>query len=182
VSFTVSAGTAYTVAAFGPDPGLRVEVLQDQRTRLAGKALVRVFQASLREHLVTVSYGADVLARQLAFGSATRYAPVPPGTQAVRFTAPGGHTATPVTLAADTVHTIVVLDGPSGLRADVLTDAAGSRIMPKGGARTGLGGTAPRPPADRAPWLLTIGAGALLAVSGLAALRRWRRLAASPHQ
>ncbi|MGH3402104.1 MAG: DUF4397 domain-containing protein, partial [Streptosporangiaceae bacterium] len=68
-SFMVSARTAYTVAALGPDPGLRVEVLRDQMTAPAGKALVRVFQAALKQPQVTVSYGPDVLARQLAFGA-----------------------------------------------------------------------------------------------------------------
>src|ERR1700752_2502718 len=46
-SFMVNSHAAYTVAALGPDPGLRVEVLHDQMTAPAGKALVRVFQASL---------------------------------------------------------------------------------------------------------------------------------------
>lgn len=36
-----------------------------------GEALIRVLQASLKQNLVTVSYGTDVLARQLTFGSAT---------------------------------------------------------------------------------------------------------------
>jgi hypothetical protein len=42
------------------------------------------------------------------------------------------------------VHTLVVLDGSSGLRIDSLTDAAGSTDRPKGGAATGFGGTAPK--------------------------------------
>src|SRR6266699_1939254 len=109
-SFMVSAQTPYTVAALGPDPGLRVEVLKDQVSTPAGKALVRVVQASLKEHQVTISYGSDVLARQLAFGVATSYVAVAPGAQTVRFTAAGERAARAVRLAADTVHTIVVLD------------------------------------------------------------------------
>jgi len=171
-SFMVSAGTAYTLAALGPDPGLRTEVLKDQMTTPTGKAVVRVLQASLKQHLVTVSYGPDVLARQLAFGAATPYTAVSPGAQTVRFSAPGQHTARPVTLAAGTVHTIVVLDDSSGLTADAVTDAAGSQIMPKGAVSAGLGGTAPRPPANPAPWLVMIAAGVLLAAAGLTRLRR----------
>ena len=178
-SFTVSAGTAYTLAALGPDPGLRTEVLKDQMTTPTGKAVVRVLQASLKEHLVTVSYGPEVLARQLAFGRATPYTAVSPGALTVQVTAPGGHAAMPVTLAAGTVHTIVVLDDSSGLKIAALTDAAGSQIMPKGGASAGFGGTAPRLPADPAPWLLTIVAGALLTAAGFASLRRSRRPAAA---
>ena len=171
-SFMVAAGAAYTLAALGPDPGLRTEVLKDQMTTPAGEAAVRVLQASLKQHLVTVSYGPDILARQLAFGAATPYTAVPPGAQTVRFTAPGQHTATPVTLAAGTVHTIVVLDDSSGLKVDAVTDAAGSQIMPKGAVPAGFGGTAPRPPANPAPWLVMIAAGALLTAAGLARLRR----------
>jgi Domain of unknown function (DUF4397) len=171
-SFMVGAGAAYTLAALGPDPGLRTEVLKDQMTTPAGKAVVRVLQASLKQHLVTVSYGPDILARQLAFGAATSYTTVSPGARTMRFTAPGQRTAMPVALAAGTVHTIVVLDDSSGLKVDAVTDAAGSQIMPKGAVSAGFGGTAPRPPANPAPWLVTIAIGALLAAAGLARLRR----------
>ena len=148
-SFMVGAGAAYTLAALGPDPGLRTEVLKDQMTTPAGKAVVRVLQASLKQHLVTVSYGPDVLARQLVFGSATSYTAVSPGAQTVRFTAPGEHAAMPVTLAAGTVHTIVVLDDSSGLKVDAVTDAAGSQIMPKGASPRGSAG--PRHARPRIP-------------------------------
>jgi hypothetical protein len=177
-SFMVGARTAYTLAALGPDPGLRVEVLRDQMTTPPGRALVRVFQASLKEPRVTVSYGSDVLAQQLAFGAATAYTPVLPGTQTVRFSASGGEDADmQVSLAAGTVHTLVVLDGPTGLTVDELTDAAGSQIMPAGGASTGFGGMAPRPPADLTPWLLLITAGMLLIAAGYGRLRRLGRVA-----
>src|ERR1700678_6103 len=171
-SFMVTARTAFTVAALGPDPGLRVEVLKDQMTAPAGHALIRVMQASLKEPTVTVSYGPEVLARQLAFGLATSYTAVSPGAQMVRFTALGEHAAMPVKLAADTVHTIVVLDGPSGLRVDNVTDAVGSQIMPAGGADAGFGGTAPKPPARPAPWLLTIAGRAAADAAGFTGLRR----------
>jgi hypothetical protein len=171
-SFMVGAGTAYTLAALGPDPGLRTEVLKDQMTTPAGQAVVRVLQASLKQHLVTVSYGPHVLGWQLAFGAATPYTAVSPGAQTVRFAAPGQHTVTPVTLAAGTVHTIVVLDNSSGLKVDAVTDAAGSQIMPKGAVSAGFGGTAPHPPANPAPWLVLIAAGALLTTAGLTRLRR----------
>ena len=176
-SFMVGAGTAYTLAALGPDPGLRVEVLQDQMATPTGRALVRVFQASLKEPVVTVTYGPDVLARQLAFGSATSYTAVLPGTHMVRFTASGTDADMRVKLAAGTVHTIVVLDDSSGLKVDALTDAVGSQIMPSGGANTGFGGTAPHPPASPAPWLWLIGTGAALTAAGLGGLRRPSRTA-----
>jgi len=86
-----------------------------------------------------------------------------------------------VTLAAGSVHTIVVLDGTSGLKVENLTDAAASQVAAKGGAATGLGGTAPGPPAPGlAPWLATLAAGLLLAAAGGFGLRRSRRTDAVP--
>jgi hypothetical protein len=181
-SFMVTVGNPYTVAALGPDPGLRVEVLKDQIATPTGKALVRVVQASLKEHRVTVSYGSDVLAQHLAFGAATAYVAVAPGAQTVQFTASGERAATSVRLAANTVHTIVVLDDSSGLKVDALVDATGSQVMPKGGAAAGFGGTAPRLPGNPAPWLLTIVAGALLTCGGFAGLLRERRAVAGAYR
>jgi len=178
-SFMVGARTAYTVAALGPDPGLCVVVLQDQTTAPKGQALVRVVQASLKDDHVTVSYGSTVLATQLAFGSVTPYAAVAAGAHSVKLTASGDDaTTTSLQLTADTVHTIVVLDNPSGLTTDDLTDAVGSQLMPSGGAATGFGGTALRPPADLTPWLLLTLAGGLLIAAGAAGLGWPRRRAA----
>jgi hypothetical protein len=178
-SFMVSAGTNYTVARLGSATGRRLQVLRDQIVAPSGEALVRVIQASSKQPRVTVSIGADTLARQLALGSVTTYQAVPPGTPSVVFSTPDGHSAIPVTLAAGSVHTIVVLDGTSGLKIDNLTDAAASQVAARGGAATGLGGTAPGPGAPSlAPWLATLAAGLLLAVAGGFALRRSRRTGA----
>lgn len=177
-SFMVSAKTAYTVAALGPDPGLKVIVLQDQTTAPKGQVLVRVVQASLKQNHVTVSYGSTVLATQLAFSTATPYLAVSAGVRSVKLTASGDDDATmPLGLTANTVHTIVVLDDPSGLKADDLTDAVGSQVMPAGGAATGFGGTALRPSADLMPWLLLTLAGGLLIAAGAAGLGWPRRSA-----
>ena len=144
-SFMVSAGSNYTVASIGTASSRRLKVLDDQMAAAAGsKALVRVIQASVKQPQVTVSVGSDVLARELGFGSASSYQSVRPGSPTVTFSAPGGHAAMPVTLTAGSVHTLVVLDGSSGLTIDNLTDAAGSKDSPRGGAATGFGGTAPR--------------------------------------
>jgi hypothetical protein len=120
-----------------------------------------------------VTYGSDTLASKLAFGSATGYKTLPAGSDTVKFSSSGGDTSAPASLAADTVHTIVVLDGSNGLEVDNLTDAAGSQVAASGGAATGFGGTAPRP-ADTLPWLLTMTGGVLLALAGWASLRRTR--------
>jgi len=175
-SFMVSAGSNYTVASIGPESSRRLTVLTDQMAAAAGsKALVRVIQASVKQPRVTVSVGSDVLASQLAFGAASSYQSVPPGSPTVTFSAPGGHTAMPVRLTAGSVHTLVVLDGTSGLKIDNLTDAAGSTDSPRGGAATGFGGTAPGAGPGLAPWLGTLAGGLLLALAGTVGLRRSRR-------
>ena len=174
-SFMVTAGGAFTLAALGPDPGLRTEVLKDQMTAPSGKAVVRVLQASLKQHRVTVSYGMDVLAQQLAFGSATSYTAVSPGAQTVKFTAPGEQASQAFTVTADSAHTFVVLDnssGSSGLKVDALTDSSGSSVSPAGAVQAGFGGTAPHPSGNPAPWLVLIAAGVLLAGAALVRLRR----------
>jgi hypothetical protein len=102
---------------------------------------------------------------------------VAPGAQNVQFSASGHQTAMSETLAAGSVHTVVVLDSSSGLKIDTLTDAAGSADAPMGGAATGFGGMAPPAPAGSAPWLATLAAGLLLMAAGVFGLRRSRRTA-----
>jgi len=175
-SFMVSAGSNYTVASLGSASSRRLKVLNDQMSAAAGsKALVRVIQASVKQPQVTVSVGSNVLATELAFGAASSYQSVQPGSPTVTFSAQGGHAAMPVKLTAGSVHTLVVLDGSSGLKIDNLTDAARSTDSPKGGAATGFGGTAPKPGPGLAPWLGTLAGGVLLAVAGGFGLRRSRR-------
>ena len=181
-NFMVSAGSAYTVASIGSSGAQRALVLTDQMAAPKGKALVRVIQASVKQQQVTVDDGSDVLAQQLAFGSATSYMAVQPGTQTVEFMASGEQVSMPVTLADGSVHTIVVLDGSAGLKVDILTDAAGSQVAPNGGAATGLGGTAPRDTVPGLiPWAGTLAAGLLLVAAGVIGLRRSRRTAAAGH-
>jgi hypothetical protein len=177
-NFMVSAGMNYTLVSVGPAAARRIEVLEDQMAAPSGSALVRVIQASLKQDRVTVSYGTDVLAQQLAFGAATSYMSVPPGTRTVTFSAAGQQTETSVTLAAGSAHTIVVLDTASGLSVDTLTDAVGSSSAPIGGAATGFGGMAPRAAPGSAPWLAALAAGLLLMTVGVLGLRRSRRTAA----
>jgi hypothetical protein len=179
-NFMVSAGSAYTVAGIGSSAARRDLVLTDQMAAPKGKALVRVIQASVKQKQVTVSDGPDVLAQRLGFGSATSYMPVKPGAQTVQFTAPGEKTSMAVTLASGSVYTVVVLDGSSGLKVDILTDATGSQDAPGGGAATGFGGTAPRDIVpEMMPWLGILAAGLLLVTSGVIGLRRSRRTLAA---
>jgi len=176
-NFMVSGGTNYTVASLGPAAARRLEVLKDAMAAPKGQVLVRVIQASLKQDQVTISDAGHTLAQQLAFGAVTSYMSVSPGPQNIQFSASGHQTAMSETLAAGSVHTIVVLDSSSGLKIDTLTDAAGSADDPTGGAATGFGGMAPPPPAGSAPWLATLAAGLLLMAVGVFGLRRSRRTA-----
>jgi hypothetical protein len=171
-SVDVAAGHAYTVAGLGPESGLRLQVLDDQLTTPSGQALVRVIQASLKQNVVSVTWGGTTLNGKLAFGSATSYQTVSPGTHTLLVTGSGESAKVSVPLAAGTVHTLVVLDSAKGLQIDDLVDAAGSATDPVGGAATGFGGMAPRAPSSPLPWLAVIGAGLLLAVAGGRRLRR----------
>ena len=175
-SVTIAAGHAYTVAGMGPESGLRLQVLEDKLTTAPGQAEVRVIQASLKQQVVTVTLGSTVLASGLKFASVSDYQPVSPGTQSVTVSSSGGDAHSSVTLPAGTVHTLVVLDGASGLEVVNLEDASGSGTPPAGGVSTGFGGTAPHGPGSPVPWLVVIGAGSLLALTGGLRLRRGRQL------
>jgi Domain of unknown function (DUF4397) len=172
-SVTIAPGHAYTVAGMGPESGLRLAVLDDDLTTPAGHALVRVIQASLKDQVVKVTLGSKVLASNLKFGTVSTYQVVSPGTQTVAVT---GDVDSSVTLAAGTVHTLVVLDGASGLEVVNLEDASGAGTPPAGGVQTGFGGTAGHGPGSPVPWLVAIGAGLLLALTGGMRLRHNRQL------
>jgi hypothetical protein len=166
----VSRGEALTVAGMGRTSSLTLKVLKDSLTAPAGKATVRVIQASLRVPVVDVSVGGISLASGLHFPNVTAYSPVDPGSSTVRASGTGEDASLRVQLVARSTHTIVVLDGrSSGIRLMELTDASGSSSTPVGGVNTGLGGTAPG--ATDAGWLAGAGWIAIaLAVLGLIAL------------
>jgi hypothetical protein len=165
-SAAITAGHAYTAAAIGPRPGLRVRVIADNLTTPRGRALVRVIQASLKQPAVTVSWNGKVIASKLAFPSVTSYQAVSPGTETVTASAGADTANSAIGLAAGSIHTLVVLDGTHGLEVANLEDAAGSAQAPAGGAATGFGGTAPHSPGAAWPWLMAIAAGLALALGG----------------
>jgi Domain of unknown function (DUF4397) len=168
----IAEGKTYTVAGMGPEKGLRLQILRDRLTTPRGKSLVRVIQASLQQHKVTVTAGSAVLAHSLAFASVTSYQVVSPGTWKVRAAGQTGSTTQSIHLAAGTIHTLVILDDPGKLAIDNLLDAAGSRVLPDGAAATGFGGTAAVPGSSLIPWLVILAAGLLVSVAGIARLRK----------
>ena len=180
-SLQVTAGSAYTALAVGPRSGLRIQVFRDDLTTPAGRALVRVVQASMKHRQLTVSWDGTVIASKLPFASVTSYQAVSPGAETVTVTSASGDAQSAVTLTAGSIHTLVVLDGPHGLEVDNLEDADGSSQFPAGGAATGFGGTAPHGPGSPLPWLEVIAGGLALAVGGGLGLRCGRRGARPRH-
>jgi hypothetical protein len=176
-NFMVHAGQSYTVAVMGPANGLRLQALDDQLTTPPGKSMVRIIQASLKEHRVTVRAGSATLASNLAFASVTPYGTDKPGHWMVQ--AVGGRESWSgnVKLAAGSIHTFVVLDSSTGLKVTALLDAAGSAMMPHGGAATGLGGMAPGPAPLPLPGLAGLAAGLLAVAAAAIRLRRSRAVA-----
>jgi hypothetical protein len=175
----VAAGHAYTVAGMGPKSGLRLQVIDDRLTCPPDSAMVRVIQASLRQHQVTVAADRQVLSRSQPFASVTAYRRVRPGAWTLHAAGATEHATTRVTLAAGSIQTLIVIDDPGHLAITALGDAAGSEVTPVGGAATGFGGTAAKPDGSPVPWLVLIAAGMLLAMTGIARFRqiRWARRA-----
>ena len=168
-------GHAYTVAGMGPLAGIRLQVIGNSLAMTRNSALVRVIQASMHQTSVTVTAGTKVLGHGLNFTKVTRYKTVHPGILTITATGTTEHGSAQVTLAPDTIYTVVVLDNSGELKIDPLVDSACSKIMPAGSAATGFGGTAARPGAPLLPWIGAAAAGLLIAASGTILLRRRRR-------
>src|SRR2546423_6821620 len=169
---SVKANHAYTVAGMGPEKGLRLEVLNDQLTTPSGKSEVRVIQASLKQQTVKFTCGGQAIVPKATFASVSSYQTIPANTWTMEAIGSSSKATARFDMAAGTVHTMVVLDGASGLEIVNLVDAAGAGQPPAGGVTTGFGGTAGHGPGSPAPWLAVIGAGALVAVGGGLRLRR----------
>ena len=107
-----------------------------------------------------------MVATNLASGNATGFVAERAGTWSVLATGQTQSASLQVSLAADTVHTLVVLDGQHGLAIYDLVNAAGSTVMPRAGVQTGFGGAAARPGAPMLPWVITGLAGLALVVTG----------------
>jgi hypothetical protein len=171
-SVTIKADHAYTVAGMGPKSGLRLQVLSDDLTTPPGKSLVRVIQASLKQQTVKVTCGGKTIVPKSSFASVSSYQAIPAGTWTMAAISGNATASQRITLAAGTVHTLVVLDGASGLEMISLEDAAGAGKPPLGSVTTGFGGTAPHGPGSPLPWAALIGAGSLLALTGGFSVRR----------
>ena len=176
---TVGGGKSYTATTLSVNGQAQLKILNDELAAPTGKSWVRVIQASSKQNAVkfhcSCAPGApgDIVTKASS-GSVSSYAAIPPGTWTMSATGPSAEAHLPVTLADNTVHTEVVIDGSSGLEIINLVDAAGAGQPPTGGANTGFGGTAAHGPGSPLPWIGVIGAGMLLALTGGIWLRRTR--------
>jgi uncharacterized protein DUF4397 len=143
---TVEAGNAYTVAGVGKFADLGLKVLDDDLSRPAeGRAKVRVIQASVTAPVLDVSLANGTpIATGVQFATTTPYQVVSPGSWTLRLTPAGSSTARTVSanLGAGSVYSLLVLDAPNGLKAELRTDARGGSAVPDGGIETGVGGAA----------------------------------------
>ncbi len=171
----VIAGHAYTVAGMGPASGLRLQVIPDVLSTPSGKALVRVIQASMQQTTVSVTANGSKIAKHLKFASVTSFRAVSPGTFTIHAAGSSESATSTISLAAGSVHTLVVLDEPGELSIDNLLDSAGSSGVPAGAPATGMGGTAPRAGAALLPWAAAAIGGLMLAAGGTTLVSRRRR-------
>jgi hypothetical protein len=173
-SLTVVDGHAYTVARMGPPEHADARVIEDDRTLPTdNKAKLRVVQAAQRTLDVSVVDG-PVIAKDIAFTTATGYQRIDPGARTIRVQPAGGQPiAVQASVTAGSIYSLLVLQTADGrVTAAVLADARREGPVPQGGVNTGAGGTArdSRP----GPALALIGALLLVMVGGLAASRAWR--------
>jgi hypothetical protein len=141
----VPAGGARTVAISGLFADLSLQTLSDDLApTLDGAARVRVLAAAAGAPSLSLRLdGAPAPATDLPFGAAGSPVDVPAGPTTV---AVDGAAPLPLTLAAGSISTLLVLDVPGGgLTVRVVPDAVGPAVAPTGAVEAGAGGTAGLP-------------------------------------
>jgi hypothetical protein len=165
-------GGAYTVAGVGMSAELGLAVLSDKlETPAAGKASVRVINGAPSAPAVDVGpANGPTWAGPVKFGTDTPYVDVPLGTWNLKVTSPDGgpELTTPCQLDANSTYTVLLVDRGGALKAELLTDSAGSAVVPSGGVNAGYGGMADRVGVDPAALagvlIMVVAAGLVLAV------------------
>jgi sugar lactone lactonase YvrE len=120
VSFTVHAGSSYTVAPLRATAQQgQLRVIDNDLTAPTGKSLVRVIQADLNQDHVTFHCSCAAgapgnITTDAAPGTVSRQTAIPAGTWTMTATGPGAKASLPVTLTDGTVHTEIVISKPGG--------------------------------------------------------------------
>jgi hypothetical protein len=180
---TVTAGKAYTVAGVGRRIGLGLKVFHDDLSSPArGNAKVRIIQASINDPQLNVSLtNGTKIASNVAFATTTSYRQVAAGNWTL-VVAPSGAAGTTVklhvTLKANTVYSLLILDGKTTITADLKLDAASGKA-PNGAVQTGLGGSAPRTMPTVAVSVLALAGVAFGGIAIASRRRSGRRLVAA---
>jgi sortase (surface protein transpeptidase) len=166
-------GSARTMELAGSFATARLhEFADDLSPPPAGRARVRVLAAAASAGPVDVSLAGGVpVAGSLPFAHTSGYVDVPAGATTLTVVpGSGAGVVSPVTFAAGSVYSVVVLDrAGGGLAVRAVLDAAGPATVPVGGVETGAGGTAASSPWP-SPWL-PVGLAGLAALAPLAARR-----------
>jgi len=152
VNLTLNAmsGSAYTLAAVGRADQTGLSVLTDDLTPPApGSAKVRVIGAAATAPTLDVRGPGGEIALGLPYAGASGYRTVPPGPTTLTVGPPGGATVDlPISVAANQVASVVLLDRGGAIAADVRVDAEGPTQIPPGAIKAGYGGAAPGQPGE----------------------------------
>jgi hypothetical protein len=174
VTGRLDAGKAYTVAAVGRKAELQGVLFRDDMSpSAAGKARIRFLDAAVDLPRVDIALAdGRTLSAGVVFPEPTGYAQLDTGSYKVEVRRSGAEVVLvkgSVAVKPGTVTSVAVLGGagkPRELYA--FGDATGTRVAPRGGIRTGAGGTAPSSRAPAAPVPLpAVAVGLLAAVATL---------------
>lgn len=167
-----TSGSAYTVAGVGSFAELGLTVLTDDLTLPpAGQGRARVIQAAASQPQLDIAVqGGQSLGRDVEFATTTPYNNVGAGDWVLRVSADNETLAElPITVAAGSVYSVLILDTPTGVAAAMQVDATAAGVVPAGGVETGAGGLAVNELASPDPSSNTIRS-AVLVVSGIGLL------------
>lgn len=178
-SMTVKAGTATTVAVFGRNSDLKLQVIRDDlKTPPAGDASVRVIQAATGGQPVTVTATDDdekTLVANAALGDVSSYSDVQAGPWRLAALRDGKTTTSTVDIRAGQIVSLFVLEtADGGLTIRRVLDSASAGDLPKGYLATGGGFLAHQQEDEQSAAtgaLVALGV-VLVALGGGAALRR----------
>lgn len=171
-------GGAYTVAGVGMSAALGLSVLTDDlRAPAPGTAGVRVLNGAASAPSVQVGPADGAAwAQAVSFGGDSPYVDVPAGNWTLKVSAAGRpDLRTPCDLAPNAVYTVLLVDRGGGLTAELLTDRAGSSVVPAGGVDAGYGGMADRVAGGQEPLGVIALAGALAGAVLVGAALAWPR-------
>lgn len=141
----VDSGKTYTLGVSGLRTQLSLRVIGDDvRPASNGRARIRALNAApkLDPAEVDVESG-QVLWQEVGFGTVSSYVDLPAGKHTVQIFGRGAAepaATVPVTLTANAVYSMLILDGPDGARIALRADAAAPAEVPTGPVETGLGG------------------------------------------